>query len=98
MTSRERVKMAINHKEVDRVPIDLGAMRSTGIATIAYNELRKKLGITKGLVKMYDFVQQLAYPEKEIMDMFHSLKLPMNMGNVSLRAAFLWEKRAKPSG
>jgi len=71
MTSRERVKIAINHKEVDRVPIDLGAMRSTGIATIAYNELRKKLGITKGLVKMYDFVQQLAYPEKEIMDMFH---------------------------
>ena len=46
-------------------------MRSTGIATIAYNELRKKLGITKGLVRMYDFVQQLAYPEKEIMDMFH---------------------------
>lgn len=71
MTSRERVKIAINHKEVDRVPIDLGAMRSTGIATIAYNELCKKLGITKGLVKMYDFVQQLAYPEKEIMDMFH---------------------------
>lgn len=71
MTSRERVKIAINHKEVDRVPIDLGAMRSTGIATIAYNELRKKLGITKGLVRMYDFVQQLAYPEKEIMDMFH---------------------------
>ncbi len=71
MTSRERVKIAINHKEADRVPIDLGAMRSTGIATIAYNELRKKLGITKGLVRMYDFVQQLAYPEKEIMDMFH---------------------------
>jgi len=71
MTSRERVKMAINHKEADRVPIDLGAMRSTGIATIAYNKLRKKLGIRKGLARMYDFVQQLAYPEKEIMNIFH---------------------------
>jgi len=36
-------------KQADRVPIDLGAMRSTGIAIIAYNKLRKKLGITKGL-------------------------------------------------
>jgi len=71
MKSRERVKMSINHKQVDRVPIDLGSMRSTGIATIAYNNLRKKLGITKGLAKMYDFIQQLAYPEKEIRDLFH---------------------------
>lgn len=71
MKSRERVKMSINHKQADRVPIDLGSMRSTGIATIAYNNLRKKLGITKGLAKMYDFIQQLAYPEKEIRDLFH---------------------------
>ena len=71
MNSRERIIMSINHKQVDRVPIDLGSMRSTGIATIAYNNLRKKLGITKGLAKMYDFIQQLAYPEKEIRDLFH---------------------------
>jgi len=71
VTSRERVKLAIEHKEADRVPLDLGAMRSTGIATIAYNNLRKKLGIKKGLARMYDFVQQLAYPEKQIMDIFH---------------------------
>jgi len=71
MTSRERVKMATDHKETDRIPIDLGAMRSTGIATVAYNRLRKKLGIKQGLARMYDFVQQLAYPENEIMDMFH---------------------------
>ncbi len=71
MTSRERVKIAINHKEADRVPIDFGAMRSTGIATIAYNKLRQRLGITNGLARMYDFVQQLAYPERKTMDIFH---------------------------
>jgi len=71
LTSRDRVRYAIEHKEADRIPIDFGAMRSTGIATIAYNNLRKKLGITKGLAKMYDFIQQLAYPEKEIRDLFH---------------------------
>ena len=71
MKSRERVKLAIDHKQADRVPIDLGAMRSTGIATIAYNNLRKNLKIDKGLARMYDFIQQLAYPEKEIRDLFH---------------------------
>jgi uroporphyrinogen decarboxylase len=71
MKSRERVKLAINHKQADRIPIDLGAMRSTGIATIAYNNLRKELGVNKGLARMYDFIQQLAYPEKEIRDLFH---------------------------
>jgi len=71
MTSRERVKLAINHRQPDRVPIDFGAMRSTGIATLAYNKLRSKLGIVKGLARMYDIQQQLAYPEKEIREMFH---------------------------
>lgn len=71
LTSRERVMVALNHKEADRVPIDFGAMRSTGISTIAYNNLRKKLGINKGMSRMYDFQQQLAYPEKEVRDLFH---------------------------
>ncbi len=53
ITSRQRVKMALDHKEADRIPIDFGAMRSTGIATIAYNKLRKKLGVDKGLARMY---------------------------------------------
>jgi len=34
MNSRERIRMAIDHREADRVPIDLGGMRSTGIAAI----------------------------------------------------------------
>jgi len=34
MTSRERVLTALEHKEADRVPVDLGAMLSTGIMGI----------------------------------------------------------------
>ncbi|MFQ5868045.1 MAG: uroporphyrinogen decarboxylase family protein [bacterium] len=82
--------MAINHREADRVPIDLGAMRSTGIATIGYNKLREKLGITKGLARMYDFVQQLAYPEKEIMDMFHIDAI--DAGQAFLKSDDNWRK------
>jgi uroporphyrinogen decarboxylase len=71
MLSRERLKLAINHKEPDRIPIDLGGFRDSSIATIAYNKLRKKLGISSGFARMYDFIMQLAYPEKEIRDIFH---------------------------
>jgi len=69
MNSRERVLNAINHKECDRVPIDLGGMRSTGISVIAYNNLLKYLKINK-TPRMYDFIQQLAYPDNEILDLF----------------------------
>ena len=43
MDSRQRIRSAIEHRVPDRVPIDLGAMRSTGIMAIAYNALKEKL-------------------------------------------------------
>jgi uroporphyrinogen decarboxylase len=68
MTKRERVLKAIQHREPDRVPLDLGAMRSTGITAIAYGKLKKHLGITAGGTYVYDVVQQLAQPETAILD------------------------------
>ena len=44
MTSRERVLASINHREPDRVPVDLGATPSSGISTIAYYNLKNYLG------------------------------------------------------
>ncbi len=44
ITSRDRVIAALNHKEPDRVPIDVGGFVS-GICYIAYDNLKKKLGI-----------------------------------------------------
>ena len=64
MNSRERVLKAINHKEPDKLPIDCGAMRSTGIMGEAYNSLKKYLGIQSGQTLMYDMAQQLAIPEE----------------------------------
>ena len=70
MNSRQRIKKAINHQEPDRIPIDLGSFGSSGISTIAYNKLRSELGIEEGLPKMYAFITQLAYPEKEVLKRF----------------------------
>jgi uroporphyrinogen decarboxylase len=70
MTSRERVLTTLQHKEPDRVPIDFGGMRSTGIMAIGYNHLKKHLGLESGETRVYDPGQQLAEPEKEILDLF----------------------------
>lgn len=70
MTSRERVMAAIGHKQPDHVPLDLGGTPSSGISAIAYNNLKKYLGMTGGQTRIYDVVQQVAQPETEILDRF----------------------------
>jgi len=70
MTSRERILAAVDHREPDRVPVDLGATPSSGISAIAYGRLKAHLGMTRGATRVYDVVQQLAQPEDEILDRF----------------------------
>lgn len=68
MTSRERVLAAVRHGRPDQIPVDLGATPSSGISATAYNHLKKALGINGGHTRIYDVVQQLAQPEKEVLD------------------------------
>lgn len=70
MTSRERILTSVNHKEPDRVPLDLGATPSSGISAIPYNKLKKYLNISDGNTRIYDVVQQLAQPEDSIVEKF----------------------------
>jgi uroporphyrinogen decarboxylase len=70
MTSRERILAAIEHRQPDRVPLDLGATPSSGISAIAYGNLKRHLGITDGSTRIYDVVQQLAQPEDFLLDRF----------------------------
>jgi uroporphyrinogen decarboxylase len=69
MTSRERVLAAINHREADRVPIDLGGFQ-TGIHRDAYADLVAHLGLSEPL-EIRDPVQQLAAPSEEVLRRFH---------------------------
>ena len=71
ITSRERVKNVLDNKIPDRIPIDFGTTTATGIMTIAYNKLRKSMGISSGLAKMHSVIMQLALPEKEIIKAFN---------------------------
>ncbi len=66
MTSRERVLRAINFEEPDRVPIDLGGTRMTGITAHAYLNLREKLGIGGGPPRIFEVYQMLAEVEEPV--------------------------------
>ena len=68
MTSRERLISSFEHKTPDRVPVDFGSHRSSGISAISYAKLKKHLGITSGDIYVYDMIQQLAIVEPEVLD------------------------------
>ena len=70
MNPRERVNLALNHQEPDRVPIDLGATIVTSIAKNTYIKLKKHLGIPLEEIKMLDYVQQLPYVDEALMQRF----------------------------
>jgi uroporphyrinogen decarboxylase len=70
VTSRARVMAAVSHREPDRVPVDFGGHRSSGIMAMAYHRLKNYLGIDTGDIYVYDFVQQLALIEPAVLDRF----------------------------
>ena len=68
MNGRERVRAALEHRPVDRVPKDLGGMRSTGISCFAHPGLRRALGLPYAAPRVYDSSQMLALPETDLLD------------------------------
>ncbi|HOC69164.1 MAG: methylcobalamin:coenzyme M methyltransferase [Candidatus Hydrogenedentes bacterium ADurb.Bin101] len=69
MTHRNRILAALNHREPDRVPVDLSGHRSSGIAAMLYPKLRSALGLPEAPVRVYDPVQQLAIVHEDMLDL-----------------------------
>lgn len=66
MTSRERVRRAINHQVSDRVPIDLGTTPVTTIHVLELLKIRKALGLGDRIVKINDPLLQTGEFEEDI--------------------------------
>ncbi len=66
MDSRARVHAALAHRESDRIPRDLGAVRMTGIHVRAYAGLRGALGLPGRPVRVGDLSQQLAVVDEDV--------------------------------
>lgn len=69
MNSRERVLLAINHREPDRVPIDLGGTRQSGIAAASYHRLKQLLHLSTP-TRVFDAFQMLSEVERPIRERF----------------------------
>ena len=78
MTSRERVLRTVNFQEADRVPIDLGAMKASGITVRAYNQLKATLGIHTP-TRIWDPRLMIACVEEEVMRRFHADVVPLDV-------------------
>ena len=70
MNSRERVNTTLNHKEPDKVPIDLGGNQSS-IHIKAYKKLLDYLEIEDENVQYADFVQQIVRPCDKVLERFN---------------------------
>jgi uroporphyrinogen decarboxylase len=68
MTSRERLLTALDHREPDRIPFDLGSTQVTGIHVVAYRRLRDHLGLPAVEPRLCDVVQGLALPDEDVVD------------------------------
>jgi uroporphyrinogen decarboxylase len=69
MNSRERVRLALNFKEPDRIPVDWGQVVVSGIHEKAYRNLLEYLGWEEEIV-ISDPVQRLALPSERVLEYF----------------------------
>ncbi len=80
MTGRERVLNALNHRQTDKVAIDFGGHRSSGIAAMAYPKLRQALGLEPRPVRVYDPLQQLAIIDEDVLERFQVDTIELGRG------------------
>ena len=91
MTSRERVLKAVNCQQPDRVPIDLGGIRASGINAVVYDQLKRRLGIETP-TKIHDSMQILAELEMEVLERLHVDVVPLES------ATALWAEQDARDG
>jgi uroporphyrinogen decarboxylase len=96
MNSRECVLAALNHQPPQRVPVDFGGHRSSGISAIAYAKLKKALRVNAGDIYVYDIPQQLAIIEPEVMDVLGVDAIELGRG--FLTEAKDWRPWTLPDG
>ena len=68
MTSKERVLCAVNHKPVDRIPLDLGGT-ACSMVDKAYFKVKDFLGI-EGEIEPYRKGSNVCYYDERILDRF----------------------------
>src|SRR5664279_2756127 len=66
MTSKERFDLTVNHKQPDRVVVDLGSTAVTGIHVLSVENLRKHYGLESKPVRVIEPYQMLGEVDQEL--------------------------------
>ena len=66
MNSKERVALALSHREPDRVPFDLGGTGLTTLHLTAYGNLRRHLGLPPVKPRVAAMAEQLAMVDDDV--------------------------------
>jgi hypothetical protein len=66
MTSADRIRTTLEHRQPDRVPIDLGATNVSGIHVSCVSALRRYFGLAQGPVKVAEPGQMLAQIDEDL--------------------------------
>lgn len=92
-SSRTRVQAALNHRELDRIPCDLGGSRLTGIHVNAYTSLRRFLALPPTEPVIGDYQQRLAVVEDDVIDL-----LGLDVQGVGPRSPSTWTRTLTDDG
>jgi uroporphyrinogen decarboxylase len=93
MNSRERVLAALDHREPDRIPFDLGGTGATGIHITAYQNLRQYLGLPHVEIRTDDIIQQLATVDADVAE-----RLGTDCRNVAPRSSAIYNLEFRDEG
>lgn len=93
MTSRERVQALLQGKPIDRVPNGLGGCETAGMHILAYDTLKKVLGVDDRTNRMYTFMTNAVF-EPSVLEAMHGDIIILNS---KMCSAPLWGETAAKS-
>ena len=68
MNSKERFDLTVNHRQPDKVVVDMGSTAVTGIHVLAVENLRKYYGLKEGPVRVIEPYQMLGLVDEELVE------------------------------
>jgi uroporphyrinogen decarboxylase len=93
MNSRERLNLALNHQEPDRVPFDLGATVLTSIHHKSYSALRQYLKLPAVQPRIVDIFQQIVAVDEDVRE-----RLKVDVRDVAPRSSAAFHIEIKDMG
>ena len=83
MNSKERLALALNHQEPDRIPFDLGGTGLTTLHFTAYRNLRRHLGLPPVKPRVAAMAEQLAMVDDDLAERLQADVSPIMPGLAS---------------